>query len=191
MICWGWSSPENRRQADESRCLREGGRSDSASLIAINPTAEPTVRTSHLCERYDKEAKKAHRGVSRRSTLSELALALATLRMQRPSSRGDLDARLLTFLISSASNDAAAEPRPPRQRVITVTRRSSMRSTSVPSRIADPRKSMDQMALGFLVSVRRLLDSFESLGFDGAHLDSRRGLHCGRTRTGRSTTAIT
>jgi hypothetical protein len=42
-----------------------------------------------------------------------------------------------------------------------------------------------------LVSVRRLLDSFESLGFDGAHLDSRRGLHCGRTRTGRSTTAIT
>ena len=42
-----------------------------------------------------------------------------------------------------------------------------------------------------LVSVRRLLDSFESLGFDGAHLDSRRGLQCGRTRTGRSTTAIT
>jgi putative ABC transport system substrate-binding protein len=41
------------------------------------------------------------------------------------------------------------------------------------------------------VSVRRLLDSFESLGFDGAHPDSRRGLHCGRTRTGRSTTAIT
>src|SRR5262249_38287551 len=42
-----------------------------------------------------------------------------------------------------------------------------------------------------LVSVRRLLESFESLGFDGAHLDSRRGLQCGRTRTGRSTTAIT
>src|SRR5271167_4852422 len=39
--------------------------------------------------------------------------------------------------------------------------------------------------------VRRLLDSFESLGFDGAHPDSRRGLHCGRTRTARSTTAIT
>ena len=42
-----------------------------------------------------------------------------------------------------------------------------------------------------LVSVRRLLESFESLGFYGAHLDSRRGLQCGRTRTGRSTTAIT
>jgi CRP-like cAMP-binding protein len=42
-----------------------------------------------------------------------------------------------------------------------------------------------------LVSVRRLLESFESFGFDGAHLDSRRGFHCGRTRTGRSTTAIT
>ena len=42
-----------------------------------------------------------------------------------------------------------------------------------------------------LVSVRRLLESFESLGFDGVHLDSRRGLQCGRTRTGRSTTAIT
>jgi methionine synthase II (cobalamin-independent) len=26
-----------------------------------------------------------------------------------------------------------------------------------------------------LVSVRRLLESFESFGFDGAHLDSRRG----------------
>jgi hypothetical protein len=42
-----------------------------------------------------------------------------------------------------------------------------------------------------LVSVRRLLESFESLGFYGAHLDSRRGLQCGQTRTGRSTTAIT
>jgi hypothetical protein len=47
------------------------------------------------------------------------------------------------------------------------------------------------LALILLVSVRRLLESFESLGFYGAHLDSRRGLQCGRTRTGRSTTAIT
>ena len=41
-----------------------------------------------------------------------------------------------------------------------------------------------------LVSVRRLLDSLESLGFDRARLDSRRGLRCGQTRTERSTTAI-
>jgi hypothetical protein len=56
---------------------------------------------------------------------------------------------------------------------------------------AAPRPDPKQVNRAASVSVRRLLESFESFGFDGAHDDAGRGLHCGRTRIGRSTTAIT